>query len=89
VNKINVKMSYEKNKVSIKVIRFSGKKKDWITWEEKFLSNAKHCGYKDLLLQKVEIPESNAVLTVATDGTYVDAINTNTKIKIQELNEQG
>ena len=42
---------YEKNEISIKVIGFSGKKKDWITWEEKFLSKAKkRCGCKDLLL---------------------------------------
>ena len=78
---------YEKNEISIKVIGFSGKKKDWITWEEKFLSKAKRRGYKDLLLGKVEIPKSTAVLTVVSGASDEEA--TKLKIKIQELNEQG
>ncbi len=31
---------------SIKVVTFSGKKKDWPMWEEKFLARASHRGYK-------------------------------------------
>ena len=48
----------ERNEISIKVIGFSGKKKDWVTWEEKFLSKAKRRGYKDLLLGRTEILKS-------------------------------
>jgi hypothetical protein len=80
-------MSYETNEVSIKVIGFSGKKKDWITWEEKFLSKAKRRGYKDLLLGKVLIPESTTVLTVIAGASDEDAIKA--KVKTRELNEQG
>jgi hypothetical protein len=74
-------MSYEKNEISIKVIGFSGKKKDWITWEEKLLSKAKRRGYKDvLLLGKVEISESNTVLTVVSGGSNEEAIKLNIKM---------
>jgi hypothetical protein len=90
-------MSFEKNEISIKVIGFSGRKKDWITWEEKFLSKAKRRGYKDLLLGKVEIPMSTEVLiadsesdTDASDAEALEATKaTKLKIKIRELNEQG
>ena len=48
----------EKQETSIKVIPFSGKKKDWVTWNEKFMARAKRRGYKDLLLGKADIPKS-------------------------------
>jgi hypothetical protein len=41
-------------------------------------SKANHRGYKYLLLGKIEIPESNPVLTVVSDGSNEEAI----KIKI-------
>jgi transposase InsO family protein len=88
-------MSYDKNEISIKVIGFSGKKKDWITWEEKFLSKAKRRGYKDLLLGRTEIPKSTAVLIAVVDDDASDEANLiRTEemallVKIRELNEQG
>ena len=79
------------------MIGFPGKKKDWINWEEKFLSKAKRRGYKDLLLGKVEIPKSTDVLIATTDSntdasdadTLLATQATKLKIKIRELNEQG
>jgi hypothetical protein len=49
----------------IRVITFSGKKKDWIAWEEKFLAKSKLRGYKDVLIGKVTIPNSTDVLDPA------------------------
>jgi hypothetical protein len=47
-------------KTSIKVVTFSGKKKDWPTWEEKFLARASHRGYKHILMDKgIKIPTSD------------------------------
>jgi gag-polypeptide of LTR copia-type len=53
-------MDATKGETSIKVVLFSGKSSDWITWEEKFLARAKRKGYKDLLLGKVEVPKESA-----------------------------
>jgi hypothetical protein len=72
--------------VSIKGIGFSGKRKDWITWEEKFLWKARRHGYKDLLLGEVKIPESTTVLTVIV-GSDEDEVRA--KAKTRDLNEQG
>ncbi len=88
-------MSFEKNEFSIKVIGFSGKKKDWITWEEKFLSKAKRRGYKDLLLGRVVIPMSTADLTWDNDSNASDGSNLQAKEaiklknKTRELNHPG
>jgi hypothetical protein len=45
---------------AIRVIQFSGKKVEWPTWEEKFLARAKRRNYKDLLLDKVKVPDATA-----------------------------
>ena len=47
---------------SIKVITFSGKKKDWDAWEEKFLAKARRRGYKRILLGEAKIPNDSVVL---------------------------
>ena len=48
----------EMAETSIKVILFSGAKKDWSAWEEKFLSRATRRGYRDILLgDPDDIPE--------------------------------
>jgi hypothetical protein len=39
-----------KNFSSLRVQPFYGKKKEWVSFEEKFLTRAKHKGYKDLLM---------------------------------------
>ena len=45
---------------SIKVVTFSGKKKDWTMWEEKFLARASHRGYKHILTDDgIDIPKSD------------------------------
>jgi hypothetical protein len=47
-------------KTSIKVVTFSGKKKDWPMWEEKFLARASHRGYMHILMDKgIKIPTSD------------------------------
>ena len=41
---------------SVKIIPFSGKRKDWSAWEERFLARAKRKGFKEVLLGREEIP---------------------------------
>ena len=74
--------STQKYETSIRVITFSGKKKDWIAWEEKFLAKSKRRGYKDILLGKVPIPLS---------GAYLDPTDATEKVlyEIREKNESG
>ncbi len=67
---------------SIRVITFSGKKKDWIAWEEKFLAKSKRRGYKDVLLGKTTIPKSTESLDPNNPAEMK-------LIEIQELNESG
>ena len=43
---------------SIKVVLFSGMKKDWAAWEEKFLARSSSKGYKSLLMGDEEVPKS-------------------------------
>ena len=69
--------SYDKKK---KFVYFSGKKKDWITWEEKHLAKSKRYGYKDLLMGKLTIPKSTEILDSVTDAD---------RIKIKDLNEDA
>jgi hypothetical protein len=64
------------------VITFSGKKKDWIASEEKFLSKSKHRGFKEILLGKLVVPISTDILDPAIDQDKV-------KISLQERNQQG
>ena len=71
-----------KYETSIRVISFSGKKKDWIAWEEKFLAKSKRRGYKDILLGKVTIPKSTDTLDPAIDSEK-------DLIEIREKNESG
>jgi hypothetical protein len=48
---------------SSRILLFSGKQKDWVHWEKKFLAKAKRKDLKYLYLGKVEIPkESNSGL---------------------------
>ncbi len=65
---------------SMKVITFSGKKRDWDAWEEKFLAKAKRKGYKELLQGKLTIPVDSDVLDL-------DGDEDKEKIDIQEKNE--
>jgi hypothetical protein len=63
-----------------KYVYFSGKKKDWIPWEEKYLAKSKRYGYKDLLLGMITIPKSSEILVAGEDDDL---------IKIRELNEDA
>ena len=65
---------------SLKLITFSGKKRDWDAWEEKFLAKAKRKGYKELLQGKLTIPVDSDVLDSDDDEDKE-------KIEIQEKNE--
>ena len=51
-------MSGEETKTS-KLIKFSGEKKDWSIWSEKFLVRARRIGYKDILLGIERVPDDN------------------------------
>jgi hypothetical protein len=42
---------------AIRVIPFCGKVEEWPIWSKWFLTKAKHCGFKDLLLGKLSIPK--------------------------------
>jgi hypothetical protein len=57
----------ETYEIKKKYAYFSGKKKDWIPWEEKYLAKSKRYGHKDLLMSKVTIPKSSDIL-VADEG---------------------
>jgi hypothetical protein len=65
-----------------KVILFSGKKKDWTAWEEKFLAKANVKGYDDILLGKVMIPKSTVVIDVTDDAGKE-------LLRIREKNDSG
>ena len=67
---------------SIRIIGFSGKKQDWVPWEEKFVAKAKRRGYKSVLLGKESIPKSS------DDFTSDDSDKVNGP-KIKEKNEEG
>lgn len=71
-------MSSNNNNIdtAIRVILFSGKQRDWMQWEEKFLAKAKRKGMKDMFLGKPEdIPK-------ATKSSH-----SSDEIKIMEQNE--
>jgi hypothetical protein len=59
---------------------FSGKKKDWFPWEERYLAKSRRYGYKDLLLGRLSIPKSSNIL---------DPVKDQDKVKTQVLNEDA
>jgi hypothetical protein len=77
----DVKMSETNDSYySLKVITFSGKKRDWDAWEEKFLVKAKRKGNKELLQGKLTVPSDSEVLDPDDDEDQA-------KIGIQEKDE--
>jgi gag-polypeptide of LTR copia-type len=52
---------------AIGVLTFSGRKKEWPSWSEKFLAKAKRSGIKDVLLGRLEIPTSLDVIDEKTE----------------------
>ena len=52
---------------SIKVILFSGLKKEWFVWKEQYLARAAYRGYKHILVDDtVEIPADSVVIDERT-----------------------
>ena len=47
---------------AIRVLTFSGNKGEWAVWSERFLAKARRHRYKDSLLRKFEVPNSNEVI---------------------------
>jgi hypothetical protein len=74
---------------SIKVIIFSGKKRDWTSWEEKFLSRALQKGYKRMLLGKEKVPKDfyNNDDEKADDG--FGGVSEEDLEKLRRLNEKA
>ena len=52
---------------AIRVLNLTGKKKEWSSWSEKFLSKARRSGIKDILLGKLTIPKTNDEINEETD----------------------
>ena len=48
---------------SIRFIEFSGKKTDWDSWSEKFLSHGKQKGYQKLLVSNGSTPGVDKIPT--------------------------
>ena len=74
---------------SIRIIEFSGKKTDWDSWSEKFLSRGKQKGYKKLLVSTGTTP---GVDKIPTQEEYDEALEGNNNldkriVKLGELNE--
>ena len=61
---------------TIKVIPFSGNKRDWPIWSEKFLARGDLKGYKDILTGKVKVP---------SDEEYDDMQDATLKAKAKAL----
>ena len=53
---------------SIKVIPFSGNKRDWPVWSEKFLARGDIKGYRDILLGEVDVPTDDEFAKISDAG---------------------
>jgi len=53
---------------TIKVIPFSGNKRDWPIWSEKFLAKGDVKGYKDILLGKIKVPTDSEYSTLENES---------------------
>jgi hypothetical protein len=65
---------------ALRVLNFTGKKEEWSTWSEKFLTKGRGLGIKDILLDKVIIPNTNEEVNEKTDEGK-------SKLKISDSNE--
>jgi hypothetical protein len=52
---------------AIRVLKFTGKKEEWLTWNEKSLAKARISGINNILLGKVTIPKTNEEINEKTD----------------------
>jgi hypothetical protein len=55
------------DKNAIRVIPFCGEVEEWPIWSERFLANAKQCGFKDLLLGNLSIPKVDQEIYETSD----------------------
>jgi hypothetical protein len=65
---------------AIRVLKFTGNKEEWSTWNEKFLAKARIYGIKDILLGKVTIQKNSEKINEKTDEGK-------SKLKISDVNE--
>ena len=63
------------------VVSYNGKKKDFATWEEKWLAKAKRKGYKEVVLGTVPIADHFDLMADDDDAAK------EVKMNIRELNE--
>lgn len=68
---------------TIKVIPFTGNKRDWPVWSEKFLARGDVKGYKDILTGKVKVPSDDAY-----DAMEAGAPKTKAKL-LRKLNKDA
>ena len=61
---------------SIKVIPFTGNKRDWPIWSEKFLARGDIKGYREILLGEVAVP---------TDDEFAEIVDASEKKKAESL----
>jgi hypothetical protein len=67
---------------AIRVVTFSGRKDDWITWDEKFQARARRRGYGDILLgDKSALDDANFAALSESDSTH------SKQLKLRQLNE--
>jgi hypothetical protein len=63
------------------VVIYNGKKKDFSSWEEKWLAKAKRKGYKEVVLGSLPIAKNSDLMEGDTEEEKEE------KLKIRELNE--
>ena len=55
------------NEKSIRIVQFSGKKKDWRMWRKQFLAVSGKREYKDVLTGIVKVPKASDILDPSKD----------------------
>ena len=55
------------NEKSIRIVQFSGKKKDWRMWRKQFLAVSGKRDYKDVLTGITKVPKASDILDPKTD----------------------
>ena len=70
------------NEKSIRVIQFSGKKKDWRMWQKQFLAISSKREYKDILTGKTPVPPHNESIDISTGEGK-------TKMKARKANDHA
>ena len=61
---------------SIKVIRFTGEKDDWVFWESEFLSHARRKEFHEVLAKDLVPPDAKCTLAIAREKASQDEYQT-------------